>query len=118
MTVSQATTMVRTRGNSNGFHLDSTHSSIRGKGRGAERSRGLNRRQVCLDLLLYPSMSTKCSIHTYKLIARKKWCTLVKQLTKEKQRRKSETQKTAVAIQLIHFRFIICLPGCLLIYCR
>lgn len=34
--MSPATTVVWTRGNPNGFHLDSTHSSIRGERRGRE----------------------------------------------------------------------------------
>lgn len=44
---------------------------------------GLNRRQVCVHLRMYQSMSTKCSIHTYKWIAEGRWRTLAKPLTKE-----------------------------------
>lgn len=69
MTVSRATAVVTTTGNLNGFHLDSTHSSIRGRAgeeEEGERYSGLNRGQVCVYILMYPSMSNKCSIHTYK----------------------------------------------------
>lgn len=40
-------------------------AQLEGKGKGgeAERSSGLNRGQVCIHMLMYPSMSTKCSIH-------------------------------------------------------
>lgn len=66
MTVSQATTVVTTTGNSNGFHLDSTHSSIRGRAgkgeggewkNGTERSSGLNRRQVCVSMHMWSSIT-------------------------------------------------------------
>lgn len=44
-TVSRATTVVTTTGNSNGFHLDSTHSSIRGRA-GEEEEGGRERKKL------------------------------------------------------------------------
>lgn len=65
---------------------------------GSSRSSGLNRRQVCVHMLMYPSMSTKRSPHTYKCIAGRKWRTLTKPLTEEKQGGESQTPKTGMAI--------------------
>lgn len=68
---------------------------------GAERSRGLNRRQVCLDVLIYPSTCTKCSIHSYKSNGWKEVVYISKAIDKgKKQGRKSVAQKAAVAIQI------------------
>ena len=60
MTVSRATAVVATTGNSNGFHLDCTHSSIRGRAgeeeegrtKGPERYGGLNKGGRCADMYL------------------------------------------------------------------
>lgn len=56
MAVSQATTMARTRGNSNGFHLDSAHGSIRGNSRGDGGAEGTEGRCVYM-----------CFINVYRL---------------------------------------------------
>lgn len=59
--MSMASTVVTTAGNSNGFHLESTHSSIRGKVEGeVEReakairkkrnSQGFEKKAGCVDL--------------------------------------------------------------------
>lgn len=50
MTVSRATTAVTTAGNSNGFHLESTHSSIRPRNRKKEVEEKARERQKTIQL--------------------------------------------------------------------
>lgn len=66
--MSQATTVVTTTGNSNGFHLDSTHSSIRGRagegGEGGENIAWFERQAgVCVCMLYINKKLDRSGIH-------------------------------------------------------